>query len=377
MIRGAQQKSFGEILKCMQRGHTFDDALALVKEECSLSLHHIKKYNPFIDPEGILRVGGRMNYAKGIEDEAKHPAFVPQEHDVTRLFITNQHEKLGHRAGEMVLASLCQDESVQPIGGIRTVRHYLINCFTCKLLRKSRAQQLIASLPSFQVHPKQPVFSSISINYAGSYEGKRGRSVEKQWFCLFTCHVTTAVRIGEVESLETTAFLNASRRFLCLTGNQTSRIRSDCATTFVGARNVMKREMSKIMRKATRSADVQSYLRSNDIAWDFSTSVSWHHQGLIERQIRTFKEESQGILGSNNHKRVPSDFELLKTFREAENIMSCRPLGKHRSDEEDIQLLRPLDLMTRHMEPNGDSLPTWDTEPKDKLRRGHMYTRLL
>ena len=361
----------------MQRGHTFDDALAFAKEKGSLSMHYIKKYIPFIDPEGILRVGGRMNYAEGIADEAKHPAFLPQEHGVTRLFIINQHEKLGHRAGEMVLASLCQDEGVQPIGGIRTVRHYLINCFTCKLLRKSRAQQLVAPLPSFRVHPKQPVFSSISIDYAGPYEVKRGRSVEKRWLCLFTCNVTTAVRIEAVESLETTAFLNALRRFLCLTGNQTSHIRSDCATTFVGARNVMEREMSKIMRKATRSADVQSYLRSNGITWDFSTPVSSHHQGLIERQIRTFKEVSEGILGSNNHKRVPSDFELLTTFREAEYVMNCRPLGKHRSDEEDIQPLRPLDLMTGYMEPNEDSLPAWDTEPKDKLRRGHMYTRRL
>ena len=163
----------------------------------------------------------------------------------------------------------------------------------------------MAPLPSFRVYPKQPVFTSISTDYAGPYEVKRGRSVQKRWLYLFTCNVTAAVRIEVVESLETTAFLNALRRFLCLTGNQTSHIRSDCATTFVGARNVIEREMSKIMRKATRSADVQSYLRSNGITWDFSTPVSSHHQGLIERQIRTFKKISEGILGSNNYKRVP------------------------------------------------------------------------
>ena len=54
--------------------------------------------------------------------------------------------------------------------------------------------------------------------------------------------------------------------------------------------------------------------------------------------------------------------------------MNCRPLGKHRSDEEDIQPLRPLDLIMGYMEANDDPLPTWDTEPKDKLKRGHMYT---
>ena len=118
MIHGAQKELFGEILKYMQPGHTFDDALATSKEECSLSPHHIKKYILFIDPEGILHVGGQMKYAEGIEDKARHPAYLPQEHRAMRLFIINHHKKLGHRAGETVLVSLCPDEGIQPTGGI-------------------------------------------------------------------------------------------------------------------------------------------------------------------------------------------------------------------------------------------------------------------
>ena len=99
----------------------------------------------------------------------------------------------------MVLTFLCQDDGIQSIGGIQTVRHYLIDCFTCKLLRKSRAQQLMIPLPSFRVNPKQRAFSSMSIDYAGPFEVKCGRSVEKQWLCLFTCTVTAAVHIVVVE----------------------------------------------------------------------------------------------------------------------------------------------------------------------------------
>ena len=96
LIRAAQHESFGKILNCMQEGHTFEDALILTKMKNVASLCHIKKYVPFLDSEGILRVGGRMDYAEKIGEEERHPAFLPHMHDVTRLFILNQNRKLGH-----------------------------------------------------------------------------------------------------------------------------------------------------------------------------------------------------------------------------------------------------------------------------------------
>ena len=185
------------------------------------------------------------------------------------------------------------------------------------------------------------------------------------------------MRIEVVESLETTAFRNALHRFLCLTGNKTSHIRSDCASTFVGAFNVLQKEEQKFLEKATKFSEVQQLLRKNSTDWDFSTPLSSHHQGLVERQIRTFKEVSEGTLRESNQKPVPTDFELLTLFQEAEYIMNCRPLGKYKVDVDDIQPLRPLDLMTGYMEPQDDSLPMWDVEQNDKLRRGHKFNRQL
>ena len=52
-------------------------------------------------------------------------------------------------------------------------------------------------------------------------------------------------------------------------------------------------------------------------------------------------------------------------------------MGKYKVDVDDVQPLRPLDLMTGYMEPQDDSLPMWDVEPNDKLRRGHKFTRQL
>ena len=377
LIRVAQTETFGRVLKHMQQGCTFEDAIAVTKEKIPANVHHIKGYIPFLDAEGVLRVGGRMDYAEDIKYEEKHPASLPPDHPISRLFILDRHEKLGHRAAEMVLASLCQDVGVHLIGGVRAIRRHLSSCFQCKVLRQSRAEQLMAPLPAFRVKPRQPVFSSVSIDYAGPYLVKRGRSEEKRWVCLFVCNVTTAVRVEIVESLETTAFLNALRRFLCLTGSKTRHIRSDCSTTFTGAANLMSKEDQLKLQRAEQSTDIHQYLQKYSISWDFSTPGSSHHQGLVERHIRTFKEVSRSILGVNNQTRTPSDFELITVFREAEFIMNCRPLGRRSRGVDDFQALRPLDLMTGFLEPEDDTLTLSSTDPGDRLRRGHKLTQWL
>ena len=143
----------------------------------------------------------------------------------------------------------------------------------------------MAPLPNYRVRPHEPVFSSISIDYAGPYEVKRGTSTEKRWACIFVCNVTSAVRIEVVESLQTIAFLNALRRFLCLSGNKTGHMRSDCATTFVGAKNVLDRELTQAMSKFGESPEGRRFLQDAVITWEFSAPVSSHHQGTVERQV--------------------------------------------------------------------------------------------
>ena len=81
LIRAAQRESFGKILNCMREGHTFEDALVLAKMKNVASLCHIKKYVPFLDSEGILRVGRRMDYAEKIGEQERHPDFLPHMHD--------------------------------------------------------------------------------------------------------------------------------------------------------------------------------------------------------------------------------------------------------------------------------------------------------
>ena len=361
LIRAAQRECHEELISIMVNGATFEEALKKISKKQSRSIHFLKSLIPFIDGEGILRVGGRLDYAVGLTDEAKHPALLPVGHKITKLFVLDRHAKLAHRSAEWVLASLNNDLGVRPIGGVKAVRSHLTGCHQCKLIRKKKAEQLMASLPGFRVRSGKPVFNSICLDYAGPYEVKRGRSIEKRWICIFVCNSTTAVRVEVVESLTTTSFLNCFQRFLCLTAYKTEHVRSDCSTTFTGANNVLK---------------ANSLLEG--IAWEFSTPSSSHHQGTVERQIRTFKEVCDCILSAENQKRVPSDFELMTVCRQAEYILNTRPLGKFVGDQDDPKPLRPIDLITGFLDPSDDqSFCHDDTTARDKLLRGHKYTQRL
>ena len=91
--------------------------------------------------------------------------------------------------------------------------------------------------------------------------------------------------------------------------------------------------------------DVQAWLNKQKIFWEFSTPASSHHQGLVERQIRSFREVTEGILGPGFHKRTPTDFEMMTVIREAEYVMNCKPLGRYMGDEDAITPIGPIDLI--------------------------------
>ncbi|CAB0005310.1 unnamed protein product, partial [Nesidiocoris tenuis] len=54
-----------------------------------------KKLGLFLDDNGILRVGGRLKYAQ-IPFDAKHPALLPQDSELTNLIINQAHEDCLH-----------------------------------------------------------------------------------------------------------------------------------------------------------------------------------------------------------------------------------------------------------------------------------------
>ncbi|KAJ8915309.1 hypothetical protein NQ315_014817 [Exocentrus adspersus] len=93
LIRISQAESFSSVVHCLRNNQS-------LPTKCNLL-----NLNPFLDHEGILRVGGRLQnstfpYAK------RHPIILPPHHILTRLICQQEHITLMHAGPQLMLSSI-------------------------------------------------------------------------------------------------------------------------------------------------------------------------------------------------------------------------------------------------------------------------------
>ncbi|KXJ68014.1 hypothetical protein RP20_CCG006603 [Aedes albopictus] len=140
LVRLAQQDGFAEEIK------------QLNKEKTVGKQSHIRRMSPFFDPEGVLRVGGRLNFAL-LPYQAKHPALLPTKHPFTRLVFEHFHRKLLHGGGRQLLTAI--REEFWPPRGRRLAQTVVRNCFRCTRLNPTLYNKSANYHPSgsFQAGP--------------------------------------------------------------------------------------------------------------------------------------------------------------------------------------------------------------------------------
>ncbi|XP_045030397.1 uncharacterized protein LOC123472599 [Daphnia magna] len=103
-------------VKCIERAancciklaqlDTYSDEIEALKDKRLLKLSStLITISPFLDEQGILRVGGRLNYAP-LSFDIKHPKILPHDHPLTRLIIMREHDLLFHPSTERLLSSI-------------------------------------------------------------------------------------------------------------------------------------------------------------------------------------------------------------------------------------------------------------------------------
>ena len=95
MMKRIQEDSFVDELGTLQGGGTLRPR------------NKLSPLSPFVDAEGILRVGGRIENAN-VPHNAKHQLILPKDHPVTKLLIVQEHCSNAHAGREHVLAGLCE-----------------------------------------------------------------------------------------------------------------------------------------------------------------------------------------------------------------------------------------------------------------------------
>lgn len=133
----------------------------------------ILSLNPFIDEEGILRVGGRLKNSK-FDYNKKHPMLLSSKHYLTRLIFEYEHMRLLHAGPQQLLFSVRQ--RFWPTASRNLARSVVHKCLKCYKLNAKPVQPMMGDLPADRFLSGFP-FQVTGIDYAGPFFilNKKGR----------------------------------------------------------------------------------------------------------------------------------------------------------------------------------------------------------
>ncbi|XP_043481754.1 uncharacterized protein LOC122510878 [Leptopilina heterotoma] len=291
----------------------------------------IKNLNPFIDSEGILRLGGRLRNAPIRYDE-KHPIILPKN-KISHLIALHAHVRSMHGGIQLSLHTLRQNYWI--VGARSVIKSIINNCITCVRQRAAVSQQLMGDLPDFRVTPSRP-FSHTGVDYAGPFDVKlspgRGCKTRKAYLALFVCCSTRAIHIELVSDGSSAAFLAAFQRFASRRGKP-SNIYSDNGRNFVGADS----ELKQYLVKLRADNDLLDQLTSDGVSWHFIPPNAPHFGGLWEAGVKSVKYHLRRIIGLQ--KFTFEEFYTLLTQIEA--TLNSRPIAPLSEDAGDFAYLTP------------------------------------
>lgn len=286
--------------------------------------------NPFLDADGILRVGGRIGVSM-YPYEKKHPIVLKSTSHLTKLLFQQEHNRLFHAGPSQLLASI--RERYWPIGGRTLARQVTRHCVVCCRFKGQTQPNLMGNLPAERVEPDFP-FSTVGTDYAGPFlitdRKGRGCKITKCYLCIFICFRYKCVHLELVSELSKDAYIITLKRFIARRGIP-KIICSDNGGNFVAAA----KEISTFLQ--TNRDSICDFAAHQGIEFRFAPPYAPHFNGLAEAGVKSAKHLMYKMLG-NTH----LTFEELSTlFTQIEAILNSRPLCPLSPSPTDLQSLTP------------------------------------
>ncbi|XP_039303404.1 uncharacterized protein LOC120357308 [Solenopsis invicta] len=124
-----KRKAKLKLIKLIQTEEYNEELNALqAKNKVSLK-SKLKTLHPFLDDEGVIRVGGRLQQAS-LPERTKHPIVIPAAHRFTTLVINHYHEKLLHAGAQTTLYAI--REEFWPIQARNKIKKIIRQCVKCR-----------------------------------------------------------------------------------------------------------------------------------------------------------------------------------------------------------------------------------------------------
>lgn len=175
-----------------------------------------------------------------------------------------------------------------------------------------------------------------------SRKTRGGSASSKRWGVLFTCLVIRAIHIEVIDSLSSSAFINALRWFISIRG-KVQIFRSDRGTKFVGATDDLHTCIDKINVEDDKT---KQYLFNSGIKWIFNPPHSSHFGGSWERMIGVVKRILDGMMLDPNNHNITHE-ALCTLLAEGTAIVNSRPITFVSTDPDSPFVLTPNTLLTQ------------------------------
>lgn len=297
-----------------------------------LSKGEFRNLSPYVDQEGVLRVGGRADKAL-VSYETRHPVLLPRDHRISRLIVQHAHQ-FGHPG---VAATVAKTRTKYWIVRAHDLaKSVKFRCVVCREIGARVESQVMADLPKSRLAPFTPPFHHTSCDYFGPYRVRISRNkIAKHYAVIFTCLNTRAVHLELAADCTTMEFMQVLRRFYALRGVPALMI-SDNGSQLVGA----ERELREMI-EGLDTEKLQEFSAERGMKWQFTTPAAPHQNGCAESLVKSCKIGLKKTVGE----QILTSLELQTCLVEVANLVNQRPIGRIPSDPDDGSYLCPNDML--------------------------------
>ena len=268
------------VIRASQR-HTYSaESCVLQKGQTLQTSNTLYSLAPYMDSDGLMRIGGRLQKAE-LTVDATHPILLSVQSYIARLLVEKTHRLALDAASATVMAIMFSRQ-----------------CVPCQKAYARTSKQRMGELPAARVKPAWP-FSITGIDFAGPFTYKEGNqwkpTLMKGYLCVYVSFATMAVFIDLVADMSTDAFMASLRRFSAIYCSP-SEIHSDNGSSFVGANSELKR-LSQLLQSNKTQEVLHNWSSNKGISWYFSPCRAPHFGSLWESAVKAIKMILKKVVG--------------------------------------------------------------------------------